>query len=46
LRTLAARITKSYQDHGYLLSRAYIPAQTLSDDTVRIEVLEARYGAI
>jgi hemolysin activation/secretion protein len=43
---LAARITKSYQDHGYLLSRAYIPAQTVSDGSVRIEVVEARYGAL
>ena len=46
LETLAARITKSYQDHGYLLSRAYIPAQTVSDGSVRIEVVEARYGAL
>jgi hemolysin activation/secretion protein len=46
LEELAAVITKRYQDHGYLLSRAYIPAQTLSDGTVRIAVLEARYGAV
>jgi hemolysin activation/secretion protein len=45
LEELAAVITKRYQDRGYLLSRAYIPAQTLSDGTVRIAVLEARYGA-
>jgi hemolysin activation/secretion protein len=44
LENLAARITKNYQDRGYLLSRAYIPAQTIRDATVRIEVLEARYG--
>jgi hemolysin activation/secretion protein len=46
LEELAAAITKRYQDRGYLLSRAYIPPQTLSDDTVRIAVLEARYGAV
>ena len=46
LEELAAVITKRYQDHGYLLSRAYIPAQTLSDGTVRIAVLEVRYGAV
>jgi hemolysin activation/secretion protein len=45
LEQLAALITKRYQERGYLLSRAYIPAQTLSDGTVRIAVLEARYGA-
>jgi len=46
LQNLAALITQRYQDHGYLLSRAYIPPQTLSDGSVRIAVLEARYGAV
>jgi hemolysin activation/secretion protein len=46
LEELAAVITKRYQERGYLLSRAYIPAQTLSDGTVRIAVVEARYGAV
>ncbi|MDB6084019.1 MAG: ShlB/FhaC/HecB family hemolysin secretion/activation protein, partial [Gammaproteobacteria bacterium] len=46
LEDLAARITKYYQEHGYLLSRAYVPAQTLNDGTVRIAVVEARYGAV
>jgi hemolysin activation/secretion protein len=46
LEDLADLITKRYQDHGYLLSRAYIPPQTLSDGSVRIAVLEARYGAV
>jgi len=46
LEELAAVITKRYQDRGYLLSRAYIPSQTLSDGTVRIAVLESRYGAV
>jgi hemolysin activation/secretion protein len=46
LQELADRITKRYQDHGYLLSRAYVPPQTLSDGSVRIAVLEARYSAV
>ncbi len=46
LQELAGLITKRYQDHGYLLSRAYIPPQTLSNGSVRIAVLEARYGAV
>jgi hemolysin activation/secretion protein len=46
LQELAGLITKRYQDHGYLLSRAYIPPQTLSEGGVRIAVLEARYGAV
>ncbi len=46
LQDLAAVITKRYQDHGYLLSRAYIPPQTLSLGSVRIAVLEALYGTV
>jgi hemolysin activation/secretion protein len=46
LQDLADLITKRYQDHGFLLSRAYIPPQTLSDGRVRIAVLEALYGAV
>jgi len=46
LQDLAALITKRYQEHGYLLSRAYIPPQTLSDGKVRIAVLEALYGSV
>ncbi|MGD0503970.1 MAG: ShlB/FhaC/HecB family hemolysin secretion/activation protein [Steroidobacteraceae bacterium] len=44
LEQIAGLITKRYQDHGYLLSRAYVPAQTLDGGTVRIAVVEARYG--
>ena len=46
LQDLATLITERYQQRGYLLSRAYIPPQTLSDGSVRIAVLEARYGAV
>jgi hemolysin activation/secretion protein len=46
LQDLAAVITKRYQDHGYLLSRAYVPPQILSEGKVRIAVLEALYGAV
>jgi hemolysin activation/secretion protein len=46
LQQLATLITRRYQDRGYLLSRAYIPPQTIKDGTVRIAVLEARYGAV
>jgi len=46
LNALAARITDYYHQHGYLVSRAYVPAQQPHDATVRIAVLEARYGAI
>jgi len=46
LEDLAALLTKRYQERGYLLSRAYLPAQTIIEGTVRIAVVEARYGAV
>lgn len=46
VEALASLITRHYQERGYLLSRAYIPAQTVTDGTVRIAVVEARYRAI
>lgn len=46
LEALAARITAHYQNNGFPLSRAVIPAQTISSASVTIQVLEARYGAV
>jgi len=46
LEALATRITDYYHSHGYPFARAYIPAQTISTGTVRIEILEAHYGTI
>jgi hemolysin activation/secretion protein len=46
LEALAGLITQRYRERGYLLSSAYVPAQTLSDHTVHIAVLEAVYGDI
>jgi hemolysin activation/secretion protein len=46
LGNLAARITDYYHDHGYPLARAIVPAQTIQDGVVRLEVIEARYGKI
>jgi hemolysin activation/secretion protein len=46
LQDLAARITDYYHDHGYPLARAIIPAQTIREGVVVIEVIEARYGKI
>ena len=43
---LADRITDYYRTHGYPLARAIIPAQTIQSGSVRIEVIEARYGRI
>jgi len=46
LETIANQITDAYQRAGFLLSRAFIPEQTLEDSTVYIEVLEAKYDKI
>src|ERR1700733_9940740 len=46
LEKLADRITDYYQTHGYPLARAIIPAQTIHDGVVQIEIIEARYGEI
>jgi hemolysin activation/secretion protein len=46
LQNLAGRISDAYHAAGYPLVRAYVPAQTLHDGVVRIDVVEARYGKI
>ena len=46
LEALAGRITSHYRRAGYPLARAIIPAQTIEDGAVRIEVIEARLGAV
>nr|WP_314487132.1 ShlB/FhaC/HecB family hemolysin secretion/activation protein [uncultured Pseudomonas sp.] len=43
---LAGRITAFYQQQGYPLARAIIPAQTVSEGVVKILVVEARYGQV
>jgi hemolysin activation/secretion protein len=46
LGKLAARITQFYQGQGYFLARAVVPAQTVSQGNVTIQVLEAKYGQV
>jgi hemolysin activation/secretion protein len=46
LAEVAGRITAWYQQHGFPLSRAVIPAQTIENGAVSIQVLEARYGDV
>ena len=46
LGELAGRITSYYQSHGYPVTRAMIPAQTIAGGIVRIEVLEATIGKV
>ena len=44
LHEAAARITAHYRSHGYLLSRAYLPAQEVRDGVVEVAVLEGSIG--
>jgi hemolysin activation/secretion protein len=46
LQRLAGRITRHYRDHGYLLARAYLPAQAVEGGIVKIAVVEGRLGAV
>lgn len=46
LEEAAGRITSYYQGHGYPLSRAVIPMQTVHNGVVRLMIIEARYGKI
>jgi hemolysin activation/secretion protein len=40
------RLTRYYQRHGYPLARAIIPQQLIQAGSVRIEIIEARYGRV
>jgi hemolysin activation/secretion protein len=46
LNAVADRITDHYHSHGYPLARAIIPAQSIKDGSVVVQVLEARYGKV
>jgi hemolysin activation/secretion protein len=46
LTKLAMRITDFYRGHGYPLARTIIPAQTIENGVVELQVIEPRYGKI
>lgn len=46
LNRLATRITRHYRQHGYLVARAYLPAQDIRDGRVEIAILEGRLGKV
>ena len=47
MQTVADRITEVYKAAGFILSRAFLPAQSIGDDKkVRIDVLEGRLDKI
>jgi hemolysin activation/secretion protein len=46
LHAFVTRLSDYYHAHGYPLAHAIIPAQTIASGTVRIDIIEARYGQI
>lgn len=46
LLTAAQAITKYYRDRGYILARAYLPAQEIRDGHIDIAVLEGRVDSV
>ena len=46
LQAMAARITEYYRSRGYFVARAYLPAQSVTDNIVTIAVSEGRYGDV
>lgn len=46
LQAVADRITNYYRERGLILSQAVVPAQTVDDGEVTLEVIEGKLGAI
>lgn len=46
LQEIVKRINMLYINKGYITARAYLPEQTIENETVRIELLEGRVGDI
>ncbi len=44
LQELLDKINKLYLEKGYVTARAYLPEQTIEDETLRIELLEGKIG--
>jgi hemolysin activation/secretion protein len=46
LQVMAERITQHYRRHGFLMARAYLPAQEIRDGVGTLAVLEGQYGQV
>ena len=46
LRDIANQVTEIYRANGYPFSRAFLPPQPLDNGTLRIEIVEGRYGKV
>lgn len=42
----ASRISRYYRERGYMVARAYLPAQDIKDGVVEIAVIEGRFGKV
>ena len=46
LETLVNRINKLYLEKGFVTARAFLPEQTIENETVRIELVEGKVGNV
>jgi hemolysin activation/secretion protein len=46
LKAMSERITLHYRQNGYLVARAYVPAQEIRDAVATLSVLEGQYGQV
>ena len=46
LQAMAERITQHYRRNGFLMARAYLPAQEIRDGVGSLVVLEGQYGQV
>ena len=46
MQAMAERITQHYRRNGYLMARAYLPAQEIRDGVGTLAVLEGQYGQV
>ena len=46
LWALAQQVSEAYRAAGYPFARAYLPPQDLQDGTLRIEIVEGRFGRV
>ena len=44
MQIIASIITKEYRSEGYIVARAYIPIQNMSDGVLEIAIIEGKYG--
>lgn len=46
MQDLALSVTKKLRDEGYIMAIAYVPAQELENNTLKIKIIIGRYGDV